>query len=590
MPDIAAFHPQIVHFAVALLLVGVLLRWISLTGRLAFTGPAAVTLLLLGTLATFAAFESGHQAHGPVERIPGVGQAVHEHEEWGERTRTVFAGVAVLELIGLALLWKTNRFAKAALVLSAVVGLGGVFVLVEAAEHGGDLVYSYAGGPGLRTGEPGDVENLFVAGVYEQAMQDRKAGRHDEAAELVDLAARRFPDDPDWQLLSAESMIDDRDDPEAALARLDAIDVSPDDRRTSVRVALLRADAHQEAGDPAAARREARESQDQVPRQPVRRPRRRPPARGAGRAAPVRGARGLRARPVHPVRGRRRVSPRPHDPRPAADRSAAEAHPPRVLAGSASPRLAAALGAILAVGLCASWSCSLLVPPARVPMAQKVLRETPASGCAAILLPGRWDRVERFEEAGFPERAERAGVDLGLIEADAHIGYYRERSVVPRLEQDVIGPARARGARHVWMVGTSLGGIGSLVYWDAHPDQVAGLVLIAPYLGEDEALDEIRRAGSLRAWQPPADVAGDDVGHRVWRILRKLLTSESAPPVVLAFGTGDDLAPGHRLLARELPADRVFERPGGHDWDTWAALWSDVLASGEVCATGGAAP
>jgi len=256
MPDIAAFHPQIVHFVVALLLVGVLFRWISLTGRLAFTGPAAATLLLLGTLATFAAVESGHQAHGPVERIPGVGQAVHEHEEWGERSRTVFAGVAVLELVGLALLWKENRFAKAALVLSAVVGLGGVFVLVEAAEHGGDLVYSYAGGPGLRTGEPGDVENLFVAGVYEQAMQDRKAGLHDKAAELVDLAARRFPDDPDWQLLSAESLIEDREAPDAALAKLDAIEIAPDDRRTSLRVALMRADAYQKAGDPAAARRE----------------------------------------------------------------------------------------------------------------------------------------------------------------------------------------------------------------------------------------------------------------------------------------------------------------------------------------------
>jgi len=256
MPDIAAFHPQIVHFAVALLIVGVLFRWVSLTGRLKFTGPAAATLLLLGTLATFAAFESGHQAHGPVERIPGVGQAVHEHEEWGERARSVFAGVAGLELAGLALLWRKNRFAKAALVLSAVVGLAGVVVLAEAAEHGGDLVYSYAGGPGLRTGDPGDVENLFVAGVYEQAMQDRTAGRHAEAAELLELAAHRFPDDPDWQLLSAESLIEDRNSPDVALARLDAIDVPPDDRRTAVRVALLRADAYQKAGDPAAARRE----------------------------------------------------------------------------------------------------------------------------------------------------------------------------------------------------------------------------------------------------------------------------------------------------------------------------------------------
>jgi uncharacterized membrane protein len=256
MPDIAAFHPQIVHFAVALLVVGVLFRWISLTGRLRFTGPAAFTLIILGTLAVFAAVESGHQAHGPVERIPGVGRAVHEHEEWGERTRTVFAGVAVLELLGMGLAWKKNRFAKFAFVVSALAGLGGVVVLTEAAEHGGDLVYAYAGGPGLRTGDPADVENLFVAGVYEQAMQDREAGRHAQAAELIDLAARRFPDDPDWQLLSAESLIEDRNAPGDALTTLAAIEVPADDLRTQVRVALLRSKAHRAAGDLDAARQE----------------------------------------------------------------------------------------------------------------------------------------------------------------------------------------------------------------------------------------------------------------------------------------------------------------------------------------------
>jgi len=276
-------------------------------------------------------------------------------------------------------------------------------------------------------------------------------------------------------------------------------------------------------------------------------------------------------------------------PAPPAPGRRARRSPARTLL----PHVAAALAPVLAIALCASWGCSLLVPPARVPMPSKVLRETPASGCTAILLPGRWDRMERFEEAGFPERAEQAGIDMGLIEAAAHIGYYRERTVVPRLEQDVIGPARSRGTRDLWMVGTSLGGIGSLLYWDAHPDAVAGLVLIAPYLGEDEVLEEIRLAGSLRAWQPPADVAEDDVGHRIWRILKRLLaasSADSAPPVFLAFGTGDDFAPGHRLLARELPTDRAFERPGGHDWDTWAALWSEVLASGEVCADATASP
>ena len=53
-----AFHPQVVHFAVALLVVGVGFRLVSLLGRPAWIGPAAAALLLGGTLATFAAVKS----------------------------------------------------------------------------------------------------------------------------------------------------------------------------------------------------------------------------------------------------------------------------------------------------------------------------------------------------------------------------------------------------------------------------------------------------------------------------------------------------------------------------------------------------
>ncbi|MGH7676577.1 MAG: hypothetical protein ACREMV_15030, partial [Gemmatimonadales bacterium] len=67
MPNLAWFHPQIVHFAVALLAAGVLSRWISLTDRAAFTGPAAAALLLAGTAAAVLAVRSGTDAHGPVE-------------------------------------------------------------------------------------------------------------------------------------------------------------------------------------------------------------------------------------------------------------------------------------------------------------------------------------------------------------------------------------------------------------------------------------------------------------------------------------------------------------------------------------------
>jgi hypothetical protein len=93
MPNLAQFHPQIVHFVVALLVVGVAFRIVSLTGRLTFTNYAATSLLVIGALAAvFAVFavQSGTDAHGPVERIPGTRELVMQHERQGKTTRNFF--------------------------------------------------------------------------------------------------------------------------------------------------------------------------------------------------------------------------------------------------------------------------------------------------------------------------------------------------------------------------------------------------------------------------------------------------------------------------------------------------------------------
>src|SRR2546426_12629456 len=63
------------------------------------------------------------------------------------------------------------------LTASGVVGLMVAVSLYEAAEHGGDLVYGYAGGVGVRSGDPADVARLLVAGLYQQAMLDRRQGK-----------------------------------------------------------------------------------------------------------------------------------------------------------------------------------------------------------------------------------------------------------------------------------------------------------------------------------------------------------------------------------------------------------------------------
>jgi uncharacterized membrane protein len=242
----AYYHPQLVHFAIALLVVGVLLRLISLAGRPAFVGPAALTLLAVGTIAATLAVQSGTAAHGPVERVPGSRAMVVEHEEWGIRTRNMFFIVMGVEGVAL-LLWRSPR-RRLAYAASGVLGLVGMFCLYEAGEHGGQLVYSYAGGVGIRSGDPADVSRLLLAGLYNGAQAERKAGRLDEASKLMALAAERHPNDAEVQLAASESLLLDRKDPRAAIEKLRSIQPPQDNRSLRIRHGMLTADALEAAG------------------------------------------------------------------------------------------------------------------------------------------------------------------------------------------------------------------------------------------------------------------------------------------------------------------------------------------------------
>jgi uncharacterized membrane protein len=256
MPSLAPFHPQIVHFVVGLLFVGVAFRLVSLTPWFKFTNYGATTLLLIGAVATWLAVKSGTAAHGPVERIPGARALVQEHEEQGETTRNIFLGVALIEIVGWAFSRRDQygRYAFWARAVSGIVGVVGCVMLYEAAEHGGRLVYSYGGGPGLRTGDPADVERTYIAAAYNQAQLDRKTGKAAEAAAVISDLSRRLPESNDMKLLQAESQLRDTKNYSAAMTTLDAVQVAPNDRSMTSRKTQLKADIYLAMGQKDSAR------------------------------------------------------------------------------------------------------------------------------------------------------------------------------------------------------------------------------------------------------------------------------------------------------------------------------------------------
>lgn len=201
------------------------------------------------------------------------------------------------------------------------------------------------------------------------------------------------------------------------------------------------------------------------------------------------------------------------------------------------------------------------------------------SQCLIVLLPGRRDSPEDFVRHDFSGIAARAGAHADLVAVDAHMGYYYRKTIVDRLREDVIAPARKRYDR-IWLAGISLGGTGSILYTDEHPGDVDGIVLLAPFLGEKEVIDEVAAAGGLRGWKAPESLGPDDFQRRMWSWLKR---SEGKVPLYLGFGTRDGFARANGLLGDALPPERVFTVDGGHDWKAWRSLWEKVVATGELC-------
>jgi pimeloyl-ACP methyl ester carboxylesterase len=219
--------------------------------------------------------------------------------------------------------------------------------------------------------------------------------------------------------------------------------------------------------------------------------------------------------------------------------------------------------------------------PAPVPMRTLVLTPAPAGNHALIVfLPGRGGTPEEFATAGFDRRLAEHGIAAEVVSPAASLGYYLRRTIDERLRADVIAPARARGVTHVWLVGISLGGLGALVYADRHPGEVDAVLALAPYLGDNEVIDEIKAAGGLARWRPAAPVAKDDFQRRLWLFLKRYAAGEQNLPLLcLGYGASDRFAAAHALLAAVLPPERVFTVPGHHDWPTWRALWQKFLAT-----------
>jgi hypothetical protein len=210
-----------------------------------------------------------------------------------------------------------------------------------------------------------------------------------------------------------------------------------------------------------------------------------------------------------------------------------------------------------------------------------------------VFLPGYGDKPSAFDQHGLLPAVRARGLAADIVAVDAHLGYYVDGTILTRLKEDVIDPARAGGYKQIWLIGNSLGAYGAISYARVHPHDITGVVLLGPYMGEKKTIREIREAGGLQKWDPGTigDKTKEEWVEQIWLwIKNRQQRLESRlwgngceeergclPEIYLGYGKSDRFSYGQNLLAEVLPPEHVVAIEGGHNWTTWKKLWNIIL-------------
>ncbi len=209
-----------------------------------------------------------------------------------------------------------------------------------------------------------------------------------------------------------------------------------------------------------------------------------------------------------------------------------------------------------------------------------------------VLLPGAHMAPQEMLDQGLVQAVRQRRLAVDVLVADAHLGYIYDGSLLRRVHDEVIAPARARGVQRIWLAGISLGGYVAMGVALRYPGLIEGIVALAPYLGRRPLVQAVDAAGGAARWRQTAQPRdAQDVDHELWMWLSQPPTTDSVsatlatptshrPALYLGYGLDDRFAQGHALMAATLPPGHVSTAPGGHDWPPWRMLWSQWLDRG----------
>lgn len=138
---------MVIHFPIALLIIGFLSEIIFAFIRKPFFKQAAFYLLLLGTAGTIASYLSGNEAGEGIEE-GSLGKAIELHEQ----AATISLWLVILTAVVYLAIYISNYSKKWARIASIILFAGTIAAIARTGYLGGELVYKH--GAGVELGLP----------------------------------------------------------------------------------------------------------------------------------------------------------------------------------------------------------------------------------------------------------------------------------------------------------------------------------------------------------------------------------------------------------------------------------------------------
>ncbi len=194
-----------------------------------------------------------------------------------------------------------------------------------------------------------------------------------------------------------------------------------------------------------------------------------------------------------------------------------------------------------------------------------------------LMLPGAKNTPRQLAENGFIRALRDRGLPVDVLALDTHVDLYLDRADIEQLLHHTLDEVRAHGYRRIWLLGISLGGSGAMICVTQRAADIEGVFLLAPFLGTRGLIAEVEAAGGLHRWKAGEIGSRDHERALLEQIRLSPFDAADFPAIYLGYGSEDRYRGASALLSECLPQHRVTAIPGGHDWQTWVALWHAFL-------------